>query len=41
LPYTLGAFMTDVNLGIYTANLERSRRVYATSDKILGWLLYL
>ncbi len=30
----LGAFMTDVNLGIYTANLERSRCVHATSDKI-------
>ena len=30
----LGAFMTDVNLGIYTANLERSRSVYAASDKI-------
>ena len=30
----LGAFMTDVNLGIYTANLARSRCVYATSDKI-------
>ncbi|MDE0483692.1 MAG: thiamine pyrophosphate-binding protein [Candidatus Poribacteria bacterium] len=30
----LGAFMTDVNLGIYTANLARSRSVYAASDKI-------
>ncbi|MDE0315148.1 MAG: thiamine pyrophosphate-binding protein [Candidatus Poribacteria bacterium] len=30
----LGAFMTDVNLGIYTANLARNRSVYATSDKI-------
>ena len=30
----LGAFMTNVNLGIYTANLARSRCVYATSDKI-------
>lgn len=30
----LGAFMTDVNLGIYTANLARNRCVYATSDKI-------
>lgn len=29
----LGAFMTDVNLGIYTANLARSRSVFATSDK--------
>ena len=30
----LGAFMTDVNLGIYTANLARSRSIYASSDKI-------
>ena len=30
----LGAFMTDVNLGIYTANLARSRSISATSDKI-------
>ena len=30
----LGAFMTDVNLGIYTANLERSCCVYATADRI-------
>jgi len=30
----LGAFMTDVNLGIYTANLERARSIYATSEKI-------
>lgn len=30
----LGAFMTDVNLGIYTANLDRSRSIYATSEKI-------
>ncbi|MXY28146.1 alpha-keto acid decarboxylase family protein, partial [Candidatus Poribacteria bacterium] len=30
----LGAFMTDVNLGIYTAKLERSRCIYATSDRI-------
>ena len=30
----LGAFMTDVNLGIYTANLDRARSVYATSEKI-------
>ena len=30
----LGAFMTDVNLCIYTANLARSRSIYATSDKI-------
>ena len=31
----LGAFMTDVNLGIYTANLDRSRSIYATSEKIV------
>ncbi len=30
----LGAFMTDVNLGIYTANLDRGRSIYATSEKI-------
>ena len=30
----LGAFMTDVNLGIYTANLDRSHSIYATSEKI-------
>lgn len=30
----LGAFMTDMNLGIYTANLERGRSIYATSEKI-------
>ena len=30
----LGAFMTDVNLGIYTANLDRNRCVYATLNKI-------
>ena len=30
----LGAFMTDTNLGIYTANLDQSRSVYATSDRI-------
>ena len=30
----LGAFMTDVNLGIYTANLDRTRSVYATTEKI-------
>jgi len=30
----LGAFMTDMNLGIYTANLDRGRSIYATSEKI-------
>ena len=37
----LGAFMTDVNLGIYTAKLERSRCLYATSDRIaVGYSIY-
>jgi len=37
----LGAFMTDVNLGIYTAKLERSRCLYATSDRIaVGYSTY-
>ena len=30
----LGVFMTDVNLGIYTARLELSRAIYATSEKL-------
>ena len=30
----LGAFMTDMNLGIYTANLDRGHYIYATSEKI-------
>ncbi len=30
----LGAFMTDVNLGIYTARLDPARSIYATSEKI-------
>ncbi len=30
----LGAFMTDLNLGIYTANLEASRCIYATSEQL-------
>ena len=28
----LGEFMTDINLGIYTANLEPDRSIYATSE---------
>ena len=32
----LGAFMTDVNLGIYTANLDRAHSIYATSEKLLS-----
>ena len=30
----LGAFMTDVNLGIYTARLDESRAINATSERI-------
>ena len=30
----LGAFMTDINLGIYTANLDPSRCIYATSESL-------
>ena len=30
----LGAFMTDVNLGIYTARLDPGRSIYATSEKL-------
>ncbi|MCO6457060.1 MAG: alpha-keto acid decarboxylase family protein [Pirellulaceae bacterium] len=29
-----GAFMTDINLGIYTANLDPSRCIYATSEQL-------
>ena len=30
----LGAFLTDINLGIYTANLDPSKCVYVTSEDI-------
>ena len=30
----LGTFMTDINLGIYTANLDPGRCIYATSEKL-------
>ena len=30
----LGCFMTDINLGIYTASLDTSRTVYATSERV-------
>jgi len=30
----LGVFMTDVNLGIYTAHLDLARSIYATSEKL-------
>lgn len=30
----LGAFMTDINLGIFTANLDPAKCIYATSEKL-------
>jgi len=30
----LGAFMTDVNLGIYTAKIDRTNTIYATSEGV-------
>jgi len=30
----LGTFMTDINLGIYTANLNPARCIYATSEQL-------
>jgi len=30
----LGAFLTDINLGIFTARLDQSRAIYANSEKI-------
>jgi TPP-dependent 2-oxoacid decarboxylase len=30
----LGAFMTDINLGVYTARLDQARSIYATSEKL-------
>src|SRR5580765_7145424 len=30
----LGAFMTDINLGIYTARLDPARSIYSTSEKL-------
>ncbi|HIE97547.1 MAG: thiamine pyrophosphate-binding protein [Fuerstiella sp.] len=30
----LGTFMTDINLGIFTANLDPGRCIYATSEKL-------
>jgi indolepyruvate decarboxylase len=29
----LGCFMTDINLGVYTAHLDANRTIYATSEK--------
>ncbi len=37
----LGAFMTDINLGVYTARLDPSRSIYATSEKLsIGYHTY-
>ncbi|MBU1418783.1 MAG: alpha-keto acid decarboxylase family protein [Proteobacteria bacterium] len=30
----LGAFLTDLNTGIYTANVDTARSIYATSEKL-------
>ena len=30
----LGAFMTDINLGVFTARLDPARSIYATSEKL-------
>lgn len=30
----LGTFMTDINLGIYTANLDPGKCIYATSEQL-------
>ena len=30
----LGCFMTDINLGVYTADLDPGRTIYATSEKV-------
>ena len=37
----LGAFMTDINLGVYTARLDPARSIYATSEKLsIGYHFY-
>jgi TPP-dependent 2-oxoacid decarboxylase len=37
----LGAFMTDINLGIFTARLDPGRCIYSTSEKFsIGYHLY-
>src|SRR2546422_5649755 len=37
----LGAFMTDINLGVYTARLDPGRSIYATSEKLsIGYHTY-
>ena len=30
----MGTFMTDINLGMFTAHLEQGRSIYATSEKV-------
>ena len=30
----LGAFLTDIDLGIYTANLDVAKCIYATSEEL-------
>ncbi len=37
----LGAFLTDINLGVYTARLDPARSIYATSEKLsIGYHVY-
>jgi len=37
----LGSFMTDINLGIYTAHLDPGHSIYATSEKLsIGYHTY-
>jgi len=37
----LGAFLTDINLGVYTARLDPGRSIYATSEKLaIGYHTY-
>ena len=37
----LGAFLTDINLGVYTARLDQARSIYATSEKLsIGYHTY-
>jgi indolepyruvate decarboxylase len=37
----LGAFMTDINLGVYTARLDPARSIYATSERLsIGYHTY-
>jgi TPP-dependent 2-oxoacid decarboxylase len=37
----LGAFLTDINLGVYTARLDPARSIYATSERLsIGYRTY-